>query len=113
MYDLPKGLLDSIIEPFKNGFLVVITIVLSWLFYLMFNQRSTKTPYMWFIAHILGILISGYLFFELLTTNIKNSQGIQSWVYDEISYRFKFIGLIWIVSLFCLLIGINCFRKQK
>jgi hypothetical protein len=32
MYDLPKGLLDSIIEPFKNGFLVVIMIVLCWFF---------------------------------------------------------------------------------
>jgi hypothetical protein len=68
---------------------------------------------MGFIAHILGILISGYLFFELLTANIKNSHGIQAWDYDEVSYRFNFIGLIWVVSLFCLLIGISCFRKQK
>jgi hypothetical protein len=111
MYLLPKGLLESLIEPIKNGFFIVIAVTILLLIFMLLKQKSRKSPYVWLIIHFVILSLSGYLFFNTIIPPIYPELP-QSLIYDEVRIRLSFVGITWIISLICLLIGIRRFQKQ-
>lgn len=111
MYVLPVALLESIIEPIKNGFFIVIAVTILLLVFMMYKQKSNKKPYIWLIIHFIILTLSGYLFYDVIIPP-SIPELPQSVIYDEVKIRLSFVGITWIISLICLIIGISQFQKR-
>jgi predicted membrane channel-forming protein YqfA (hemolysin III family) len=112
MYLLPKGLLEPLFEPIKNGFFIVMAVTILLLIFMLLKQKSSKSRYVWIIVHFVIFSLSGYLFFNtIIPPTIKELP--QSIIYDEVRIRLSLVGITWIISMICLLIGIRRFQEQK
>ncbi|WP_112180376.1 hypothetical protein [Paraliobacillus zengyii] len=111
MYVLPKGLFEPLFEPIKSGFFIVIAVTTLLLIFMMLKQKNSKSPYVWLIIHFVVLALSGYLFFNTISPPTIPELP-QSIIYDEVRIRLSFVGITWIISLICLLIGIRKFQKQ-
>ncbi|MBB4822893.1 NADH:ubiquinone oxidoreductase subunit 5 (subunit L)/multisubunit Na+/H+ antiporter MnhA subunit [Sporosarcina luteola] len=108
MYHLPKGLFEDLLRPIKNGFFITTLIMICVLVFIMLKR--SKYPYLWIIIHFVLLSLSGYIFFDALNPKL-NTETPQSIVYYEIHMRFIITGIIWIMSLICLLVGIRRIPK--
>ena len=90
-----------------GGFVIVMGIVIITTLLLWFKNKHKSYVYTWILLHLLLFSVAVYFLLEAISFN--NNHLMAS---EEISLRIGIAGVIWAISMLCLLIGVYKFSKN-
>ena len=99
---------EGVIGLLIGGFAIVMGIAILATLLLWLKNRNNSFAYVWTLLHLL--LSSVAIFFFLKAISFDYYHPIAS---EEISLQIGISGVIWALSMLCLLIGILKFSKDK
>lgn len=96
--------LGLLVGGFSSVFgIMVLTTLLLW-----HRSSTNNTAYAAVLAHFLFLSIALYFLLKAITFNVDHPMAS-----EEISLRFGISGIIWSLSMVCLLIGLIKFSSTK
>lgn len=91
------------------GFIIVMLIELFSIIGLWAEHKFSKEAFSWFVGHIIFFAFAGYKLLEAInTTEHNNSMGS-----ENASLSIGFSGVLWAISVACLIIGLSRLLSHK
>jgi hypothetical protein len=99
---------QEVLPMLIGGFSIVMGTAVLFTLFFWFKNKSLHAGYVWTLIHYL--LFSGAVYFFLEAVAYR---GTNTMVSEEISLRMGVAGVLWAISMMCLIIGIFYFSKLK
>ncbi|UOQ86905.1 hypothetical protein [Gracilibacillus salinarum] len=90
------------------GFSIVMGIALIVTLFLWIKNKHNSFGYIWTLLHFFSLIISVY--FALQAIGFDYNHPMAS---EEISFRIGIAGVAWAVSMFCLIIALIGFSRNR
>ncbi|KJS22218.1 MAG: hypothetical protein VR72_06735 [Clostridiaceae bacterium BRH_c20a] len=91
------------------GFIIVMAIQLISLIALWYEHKFNKEAFRWFLAYIVFFSFAGYKILEAINTFERNNPMGS----ENASLSIGTSGVLWVISVVCLLLGISRLVSNK
>jgi hypothetical protein len=91
------------------GFAIVIGIEHVVLIVLWFHYKFSRKAFSWFIGHVVFFALAGYKLLEAINT-FEHQHLMGS---ENASLSIGVSGVLWTISVACLLIGLSCLLSHQ
>lgn len=99
---------EEVVNLLKGGLIIVIGMAILTTVLLWWKARNNSFAYICALLHFL--LISVSIYFLLKAISFNNDHPMAS---EEISLRIGISGVVWALSILCLLMGLIKFSKTR
>jgi hypothetical protein len=91
-----------------GGYSIIMGIAFLTILLLWFKSKNNHSAYIWTLLHLLFFSIAIYFSLRAITFDYMHPMAS-----EEISLQMGISGVIWAVSMICLMIGIFNFSKTR
>ncbi|WP_239984633.1 hypothetical protein [Lentibacillus sediminis] len=101
---LEQGVMGLLI----GGFSIVMGITILVTVFLWIKNKKNSSGYIWTLLHLISFSIAVY--FALKSIDFDYNHPMAS---EEISLQIGIFGVVWALSMLCLVIALFCFSKRR
>ncbi|MGM0878244.1 MAG: hypothetical protein ACQEWV_26940 [Bacillota bacterium] len=99
---------QEVIGMLIGGFAIVMGIAILTTLVLWLKNKNNSSGYVWTLLHFLFFSVA--IYFSLMAMSFDYNHPMAS---EEISLQIGVSGVVWTVSMICLLIGIFSFSRTR
>lgn len=99
---------EEVIGLLIGGFSIIMGIAFLTVLFLCIRNKGNRAAYLWTLLHLLFFSIAAN--FALKAISFDYNYPMAS---EEISLQIGISGVVWTLSMLCLIVGIFHFSKQK
>ncbi|MFZ3580263.1 hypothetical protein [Virgibacillus sp. DJP39] len=90
-----------------GGFFIVIGLVMIVTVLLWTKNKNYSSGYVWILLHLILFSVAAYFFLEAISSDYSHPMAS-----EENSFQLGLAGVVWALSMSCLVIGLVRFSKD-
>ncbi|MBO1511065.1 hypothetical protein [Metabacillus bambusae] len=99
---------QEVIGLLIGGFSIVMGITILIASFLWLKNKNNSSAYVWTLLHMLFVSVAIYFFIKAISVDFNHPMAS-----EEISLQIGISGVVWALSMICLLIGLFKFSKTS